>query len=58
MTVKNYRVTVTTRDGRRTHWTETSTAPNNAAAAIADRVYARLAGLDLDTVEVAPTPPA
>ena len=58
MTANPYRVTVTTRDGRRTHWTETSTAPNSAAAAICDRVYARLAGLDLDTVEVAPAPPA
>ena len=58
MTAKPYRVTVTTRDGRQTHWTETSTAPNSAAAAICDRVYARLAGLDLDTVEVTPAPPA
>lgn len=58
MIAKPYRVTVTMRDGSRTHWTETSTAPNSAAAAICDRVYARLAGLDLDTVEVTPAPPA
>jgi len=54
MTAKPYRVTVTMRDGSQTHWTETSTAPNSAAAAICDLVYARLSGLDLDMVEVVP----
>jgi hypothetical protein len=58
MIAKPYRVTVTTRDGRRTHWIETSTA-RNGAARICDRVTARLAGLNLDRVEVDPvTPPA
>lgn len=54
MTAKLYQVTVTMRDGSQTHWTETSTAPNSAAAAICDRIYARLCGLDLDMVEVVP----
>ena len=58
MTAKPYRVTVTTRDGLRTHWIETSTARNSAAAAICDRVYRRLAGLDIDMVEVTPEPSA
>ena len=51
MTAKTYRVTVTTRDGRRTHWTETSRA-RDGSGRICERVAARLAGLDLRRVEV------
>ena len=58
MTSKPYRVTVTLKDGSSTHWTEQANRGTTAAAAIADRVYRQLAGLDLDTVEVTPTPPA
>ena len=57
MPAKPYRVTVTTRDGRRTHWTETSTA-RDGAARICDRVTARLSGLDLHRVEVELAEPA
>ena len=54
MTAKRYRVTVTTRNGSRTHWIEYSNAKQGAAAAICDRAYARLAGLDIDEIEVNP----
>ncbi len=53
--MKNYKITVETFDGLRTHWYEKSKA-KKAPTLICNRVYQQLGGLNLKRIEVSLAP--